>query len=200
MASFFSRGCIFVALLAAFAGTATLSLADDRATGGGIARLVDAQLNQRKSSGELTGCEVLYTVGYEDHIYRNGEMVLLRGSVSINRPIEKMETLPYVILKVAALDFDGNTFAAAPMNYGFLSAEGRSYAHKEVSSFRCEDEGLCAVYNDAELAQAIGKSFAVSYNRAPGGSDVTVPINLPRTRPQLAASFAGCAEAITGGR
>jgi hypothetical protein len=99
---------------------------------------------------------------------------------------------------MAALDFDGDTFAAAPMNYAFLSAGGRSYAHKEVSSFQCEDEGLCAVYTaDGELARAIGGGFEVSYNRGPNGSDVAVPVNLLRTRPRVAEDFAACAAALT---
>jgi hypothetical protein len=195
MASFLIRISIPIGVLVV--GAASPSFADDRASGGGIARLVDAQLKERNSSGELMGCEVLYTVGYEDHISRDGGMVLLRGSLSINRAIQESNGPPHVILRAAALDFDGDTFEAAPMNYASLSAGGRSYAHQEVSSFRCEDEGMCAVYDaDSGLAQAIGTSFAVSYNRARGGRDVTVPVDLSRTRPQLAAHFAACAQAL----
>jgi hypothetical protein len=91
MIRFLLRACV---LATTFAASAGLSLAEDRATGGGITRLIDAQLSKRTSSGELTGCEVTYNVGYEDRIYRNGGMVLLRGSVSINRTMQEMETLP----------------------------------------------------------------------------------------------------------
>ncbi len=38
-------------------------VAEDIATGGGITRLIDAQLKEWKSSGTVAGCEVLYTVG-----------------------------------------------------------------------------------------------------------------------------------------
>lgn len=179
---------------------AQFAVAEDLATGGGITRLIDAQLKEWKSSGTVVaGCEVLYTVGYEDRVSRNGAMVLMRGSLSINRASSTGDISADAVLKAAALDFDGDIFAAAPMSSAFLVAGGRSYADKAVSAFPCEDEGLCSVYHaDAVLAQAIGEGFAVSYRRSLQGSDVTVPVNLGRTRPQLSADFASCVQAVTG--
>jgi hypothetical protein len=46
------------------------------------------------------------------------------------------------------------------------------------------------------LGQAIGEGFAVSYRRSRQGGDVTVPVNLARTRPQLSADFASCVQAV----
>jgi hypothetical protein len=183
------------------ASCAQKAYAEERATGGGIARLIDAQLKEWKSSGAVIGCEVLYTIGYEDHVNRNGAMVLMRGSLSINRAVQTRDAPADVILKAAALDFDGDTFTAAPMHSAFLAAGGRSYADKDVSAFPCEDEGLCSVYHaDAELTRAIGEGFAISYRRSRNDGDVTVPVNLARTRPQVSAGFVSCARLLTGER
>jgi hypothetical protein len=174
-------------------------VAEDIATGGGITRLIDAQLKEWNSSGTVAGCEVLYTVGYEDHVSRDGAMVLVRGSLSVNRAAPAGDISADVVLKAVALDFDGDTFTAAPMHSAFLMAGGRSYVDKAASAFPCEDEGLCSVYHaDAVLARAIGEGFAVSYRRSRQGGDVTVPVNLARTRPQLSADFASCVQAVTG--
>jgi hypothetical protein len=190
---------ILRAIVVANAGflQAHFATAEDIATGGGITRLIDAQLKEWKSSGTVAGCEVLYTVGYEDHISRDGAMVLMRGSLSVNRAAPAGDISADVVLKAAALDFDGDTFTAAPMHSAFLVAGGRSYADKAASAFPCEDEGLCSVYHaEAVLGQAIGEGFAVSYRRSRRGGDVTVPVNLARTRPQLSADFASCVQAV----
>ena len=202
MPSLFIRlSTLFLSMLALCAIYAHTSHAEERATGGGISRLIDAQLKQWKSSGVVIGCEVLYTVGYEDHVSRNGAMVLMRGSLSVNRAVQPRDASADVVLKAAALDFDGDTFAAAPMHSAFLVVGGRSYANKDVSAFPCEDEGLCSVYHaDSELARAIGEAFAVSYRRTPDDTAVTVPINLARTRPQLSKAFAACAQALANDR
>jgi hypothetical protein len=202
MPSLFIRlNTLFLSMLALCAIFAHTSHAEDRVTGGGIVRLIDAQLKEWKSLGVVIGCEVLYTVGYEDNVSREGAMVLMRGSLSINRAVEAHDASADVVLKAAALDFDGDTFASAPMHSAFLVAGGRSYAGKDVSAFPCEDEGLCSVYHaDAVLARAIGEAFAVSYRRMPDDAAVTVPINLARTRPQLSAAFASCARDLTNNR
>src|SRR5262245_54742779 len=84
---------------------AHFAAAEDIATGGGITRLIDAQLKEWTSSGTVAGCEVLYTVGYEDRVSRNGAMVLMRGSLSVNRAASTGDITADVVLKAAALDF-----------------------------------------------------------------------------------------------
>jgi hypothetical protein len=192
---------LLLSVLALCVMHAHASRADDRATGGGISRLIDAHFKAWRSSGAVIGCEVLYTVGYEDYVSRNGAMVLMRGSLAVTRTAQPQDAPIDVILKAAVLDFNGDTFAAAPMHSAFLMAAGRSQAGKDISAFPCEDEGLCSVYHgDAELARAIGAAFAVSYRRASDGGGVAVPVNLARTRPQVSADFAACAQALTGER
>ena len=70
------RVFILTAFLMAFS---SLAVAQDTATGGGEVVLMELTLTERMSRGKLDSCELTYYLAYEDYIYRNGGITILRG-------------------------------------------------------------------------------------------------------------------------
>ena len=172
---------------------ASAGAAQDAATGGGGVRLLDVKSWERTAGGKLDACEITFGVGFEDFIYRNGALVVLKGAVSfMANPGDK---IPAIVLKVSAFDYENDKLRSTPISYAYLSVAGNSYAGKEVTKFTCEDGGLCLGYDAMkylELGQAIGNEFEINFNRRPGGSDVRVPLSILRERPKESMAYSQC--------
>lgn len=171
--------------------------AQDAATGGGAVTLVDLRIDERTRSGKLDACELVYLIGFEDHIYRRGEVTALRGSLQLSALIEAPNKPPIVAFKVTAFDIIGaKTHQFAPLHYAFITAKGTSFAGKESGKFTCEDGGVCMAFsvfeNERLLEALIDGAFEINVTRQPGGSDVRVPVNFARDKPEVAARFANC--------
>jgi len=191
----FISGCL--ASLAICAATPIIA-AGDMATGGGTVALVELRFDERTRQGRLDACELVYLLGFEDHIYRNGGMSVLRGSLSLSALIEAPDKPPVISFKVTAFDMVGAQPSPqfAPLHYAFLSANGTSFAGKEAGKFTCEDGGICmafSVFDNPTLLEALlDGALEINVSRTPNGSDVRVPVNFGRDKPETAREFAGC--------
>ena len=158
--------------------------------------LADATLNERTIEGVLDACELTYMVGFKDYIYRKGDVVLLRGAVSLSGLTKSPDKPPAVFLKVTAFDLVGTTTQFAPLHYAFISAKGESFAGKEAGKFTCEDGGVCLAYpilDNPNLFNAIlDGEFEINVNRYENSSDVNVPIAIDRDEPEVSKKFAEC--------
>jgi hypothetical protein len=120
------RSLGLVSIIAGFVGAlSTACLAQDVATGGGRVALTDLTFNERTVEGGLDACELTYLVGFEDYIYRKGDLVFLRGSISMSALSRSPDKPPGIFLKVTAFDLVGANPQFAPLNYVFLSAKGQ---------------------------------------------------------------------------
>lgn len=189
-----------VHLLASIVAVSILSSAVpavSQATGGGQIIHTDARFFERRAGGVLDACELTYAVGYDDFIYRNGNLVFVRGSLSM-QALEPPAP-PLFVVKVAAFDVaDGQVFLA-PMDYAYLSINGRSFAGEEAARFRCEDGGVCLAYqlsSHPELAVAPISGFSVAYNRKPRATDVAIPVNILQAAPQAAFDYSDCVDRL----
>lgn len=190
----FISGCLTTLAICA----TTPSVAGDMATGGGNVFLIDLRFDERTRQGHLDACELVYMVGFQDHIYRRGEMSALRGSLQLSALIEAPDKPPIISFKVTAFDLMGTqaTPQFAPLHYAFLSANGTSFAGKEAGKFTCDDGGICmafSIFDNPTLLEALlDGTFEINVTRRPGGSDVRVPVNIARDKPETAMKFAGC--------
>jgi len=187
----------FFVILFLAATETSIAEPNDRATGGGRVVLASAQVTERTSKGKLDACEIVYTLLFQDYIYRNGGVTMLRGSVSMAGFIEAKEKPPAILLKATAFDLIGDKISLSPLSYAYISANGKSYAGNEFGKFTCEDGGLCVGYNildtkNVALLGSIGNAFNISITRANGHSDVSIPINLLRDKPDASQSFSAC--------
>ena len=168
----------------------------EAATGGGTVEFIELTAHERTIEGELDACELVYLLGFQDHIYRGGATVALRGSVSVTALRNHPEKEPGIMLKVTAFDFVGSQPRLAPINYAFLSAGPNSFAKKESGTFRCDDGGFCAAYGFFKatgIAEGlIDGEIAITFNRSPGASDVKVPISLAQGKPEAHDRFVRC--------
>jgi hypothetical protein len=170
------------------------AVAQEAATGGGTVELIDTKISERTVEGELESCEYTYLLGYQDFIYRNGGVVVLRGSVAV-KGFTKIAKQPTVILKVTGFDTDTPTPKLFHINYAYLSGAGNTYSNREYVKFACEDGGYCSGYtlfDKPEIGMMLSSSFEINYNRTAGSSDVTVPIRFRRDKPADSKKFDEC--------
>ena len=177
----------------------TIAQSQDIATGGGNVVLYEAQTHERTVSGQLDACEMTYLIAFEDHIYRRGDIVFLRGAFSLNGVINRTDKAPFITFKVTAFDVVNDKPVRAPIYYAYIVSNGISYANKEFTKFACEDGGYCTGYElmaNPELAVVGQSGLSINFNRHNGGSDVQVPVNFMRDKPQETANFAECSSKL----
>jgi hypothetical protein len=171
------------------------------ATGGGSVALANLAFDERTSGGTLNACELVYTIVYEDNIYRRGDPVVLRGAFNMFDAGEgKGMGLGF---KITMFDVVADKPKLAPINYAFISAKGQSYAGKEITTGDAEDGGLLVVYDIVNIpslyAALLSGNIELNFNRRTGGSDVSVPVNLFEKRSDTALNFIRCSNKLTEG-
>ncbi len=171
------------------------------ATGGGAVHLANLVFDERTSGGKLNACELVYLIAYEDHIYRRGDAVFLRGAVNMfDAGPGKGVGLG---IKITMFDAVGETPKLAPIGYAYLSANGQSYAGKELTKGNAEDGGVILAYDIMALptlyAALLTGSVEFNFNRNVGASDVAVPVNLFQKHPEIAIRFNECSTTLLEG-
>lgn len=155
------------------------------------------------SGGDFAGCELRYTYPYLDYRNRNGQPVIVVGSVSSYYTKGKVFSL---FLKVQPQVID---LVSGKANIKILDPKiatiksGDSNLNKfKLKNFRCEGGGYCAAYGSSDTsfieATMAGEGMyspSVFFNFSSGGTDVK--IDLPslgdKTKSQLAIiNFNGC--------
>jgi hypothetical protein len=197
---------IFAAFVAAFVYLGLLACtpqanAQGLATGGGQVALTDLRLDERTTGGKLNACELVYVIVYEDHIYRRGDPVFLRGAFNM------FDAGPGkgigLGLKITMFDVVQEKPKLAPIAYAFLSANGQSYAGKEITEGNAEDGGRLVVYDLLAVPtlyeQLLTGIIELNFNRNVGSSDVTVPVNLFEQHPKVAIDFTQCSDKLLEG-
>jgi hypothetical protein len=169
--------------------------AQDQATGGGQATLVNLDFTERTVGGRLDACELVYLVAFKDYIYRNGGLVVLRGAINISA-LTGTKKAPGILLKVTPFDDASGTPQLAPINYAFITSDGQSFAGSELATGKAEDGGLLVAFslldNMPLFAALTGGKFEINFNRRPNASDVKVPVNFLRDKPKVMISFGNC--------
>ena len=108
--------------------------------------------NEITKSGSFAGCEVVYRYVYRDYRSRNGEPVILIGSISSN--YVKGVAVFGLFLKVQARVFDlsGKDVQIKSIQPHFATmVTGKSNLDKyRITKFTCENGGYCAAYASAD--------------------------------------------------
>jgi len=189
---------LFAAALVAggmLAGSVSTTIAEDVATGGGAVALMGAEATNRMTRGKLDACELSYRVAFEDHIYRQGGITVIRGNLSLWGMINEPDKVPAVFLKVTAFDTNGQTLKLSPLDYAYLSVGGQSYAGKEIAKLPSDDGGLMMLYDmvtNPDLALGLDGQISISITRQGGRSDVSIPMYLQRDKPEAALQHTKC--------
>lgn len=184
------RVFILTAFLMAFS---SLAVAQDTATGGGEVVLMELTLTERMSRGKLDSCELTYYLAYEDYIYRNGGITILRGSVNFTGFIRDPDSSPAFLFKSTAFDFDDETMKLSPLEYIYLTSEGVSYAGKEFAIEEAEDGGMLVGYQALDnLSLNFLSPMTFNILRQGGGSDVSIPVNFLVQKPDVSMQYFDC--------
>lgn len=179
------------------------SYAQQRVTGGGVLEILEVEFYERKSRGKLDSCEITYLIAFQDHVYRQGKLSAIRGSVNFMGFIDASDKPPAVLLKVTAFDLDNDGgYKIAPLEYAYISTEGQSYAGKEFVVGPAEDGGLLVgyeVFKNMYLGVQVSEQMAINFTRKSGRSDISVPVNFARFNPNAWMSYTKCSMELIDG-
>ena len=171
----------------------SVAVAQDTATGGGDVVLMELTATERMSRGKLDSCELTYYLAFEDYIYRNGAITILRGSVNFTGFINDPEGSPAFLFKATAFDFDGENNKLSPLEYIYLASEGVSYAGKEFAIGAAEDGGMLVGYQALDnLSLNFLSPMSFNILRQGGGSDVSIPVNFLVQKPDVSMQYYEC--------
>lgn len=167
--------------------------AQDRATGGGEVLLLDVVATERMSLGKLDSCEITYLLAYEDYIYRNGLITLLRGSIAFAAFVSSPDAAPAIVFKVTAFDLEGEQHVLAPLKYAYLNSGGVSYAGKELGVEAAEDGGILIGYDAfANISLNPVEPISLNITREGGNSDVSIPVDFGMYDPSIIQNYGEC--------
>jgi hypothetical protein len=175
----------------------TTSFAQATATGGGAITILDVVADRRMNRGQLDSCELVYSLAYEDYIYKNGGTTFLRGSFAFMGFTNAQDTPPAVVLKVTAFDRINDELKLSPLDYAYFSTNNKSYAGSETGVFATEDGGIMVGYNvleHLELPNAIANNITVNITRYGGSSDVKIPFQINDVKGGAARSYLKCSD------
>ena len=182
--------------------SATISVAQERATGGGNIEVIEALVSERMSRGKLDFCEITYLIGYEDYVYNQGAVTALRGSLSFAGFIEEKDKSPIVMFKVTAFNFDGKNFILAPLDYAYLSTTSDNYASQEFVMGAAEDGGLLVGYDamsNMALPSQLSEKIYINIVKNGGRSDVSVPFSLLAIDAEKSLKYSDCSMRLLDG-
>ena len=184
----------FTIILAILMTLSAPAAAQDRATGGGAVVLLDLTATERMSRGKLDACELTYLLAFEDHIYRNGAVTFLRGSMNFAGFMSAADKPPAFLFKVTAFDLVGETNTLAPLEYAYLSSQGTSYAGKEYFIGAADDGRLLVGYHPTTSNFSLNflEPLALNIMRRGGGSDVAIPVDFMMHDPEVASNYIDC--------
>ena len=190
-------------LLLSFLVSSMFAYAQERVTGGGILEVLDVEFFERKSRGKLDSCEITYLIAFQDHVYRQGKLSAIRGSVNFMGFIDSPDKAPAVLLKVTAFDLDNNGgYKIAPLEYAYISSQEQSYAGKEFVVGPAEDGGLLVGYEALKnmyLGVQVSEQMSINFTRKSGRSDISVPVNFGRFNPNATLSYSKCSMELIDG-
>lgn len=179
-----------VAFLLTFSTTAT---AQDKATGGGSVLILDLFSTERMSLGQLDSCELTYLLAFEDFIYRNGAVTILRGTLSFSGFVDEADKTPAVILKVTAFDVVDEIPKLAPLKFAYLSSNGVSYAGKEFWVGAADDGGVLVGYSFFDtLDLSFLGPISLNITRSSGRSDVSIPVSFGEYSRDVSIQHTSC--------
>lgn len=146
------------------------------------------------ADGKLVGCSLEFTIAFRDHVYRQGAVSGVTGSINLWR-----KNNIYTSFKLVGADIDtGNpiVFQVASAHL-FSSSESAPYAATQI---QCEDpRHYCAAISGEAFLEVLADASAdgvirMAFNRKRGGMDVPVELNV---KPQVALDALQCAENLS---
>lgn len=162
---------------------------------------LSVQSAANRQRGELVGCDLSFTVGIPDWLYKAGRLVLIKGSLNFYSFPGKV---PAYAIKIQPEDItimdDGSVQTdIAAVDFGYFMFGKYTTANKEISSFQCEGGGYCAAFDalqNLDMVAAVrsglmSNQLKVVYTRDGGVSDVIAKIDLgssPNGEPKSAVT------------
>lgn len=147
----------------------------------------EVAFHEQRQAGQLSGCGVIFNVGFRDTAYRNGGIVFVRGGVEILnlRPGQLIWTVKIqptdVVWSEQANDFQIRPFSPS---HAWVSVGGFSSAGSEGTQFQCDQGGFCAggVTNLETLIPSLIDATSIQFGmrRGSGTIDATGRVNVNR--------------------
>jgi hypothetical protein len=140
----------------------------------------------RFAAGKLFACELEYRALQRDHFYKQGAPIVVFGGISINR----VENGTALVLKVVLQDVSLGqgqiqSKPAMPANAYLMTSSGEPNIADLVDKSPSDTPGgLVSIFKLGEktmqvYADMLERTTAtIAFNRTPGGSDLTVPLDL----------------------
>ena len=130
--------------------------------------------------GKLNGCSLTYLAVQSDRVYKNGDPVIVNGSILLSNTDKAIG----LMLKVGLKDFSPPTSKFERPNFAYLKGKNQNTAAATISSvpgdegyslyvYSITDSAVQSVFSDLLSGQA-----SIAFNRKPGGMDVVVPLDL----------------------
>lgn len=136
--------------------------------------------------GELAGCSIEFNAFTKDHIYRQGGLVGLAGSISLNLSEESKAIPVFVGLKLVIKDYEGEASTPnPPTQIHLVTSDGTVWKGDDSKSFLSDTPGgrTQMLLPDDTMVKAFAdigdtSTLTVAFNRRIGGTDIRVPIDL----------------------
>jgi hypothetical protein len=172
-------------------------------------------IEEVRQQGELTGCAVRFSIGFQDHVYRRGAVSGIGGTIGIYSVArQKPQVCAGGSLKVMGVDlYQGRVPNAFTVANAYLSVPSKVLNRQMLAEahYQCDEPtAFCGVYglsNALNIAGVIADkhaaAMAVVLNRH-NGIDISVPITIDeKARLQFAvcwlslmAEVQACVEAL----
>lgn len=112
-------------------------------------------------SGQFAGCEIVYRYVYRDYKSRNGEPVILTGSITSNYIKGKVFGL-FLKIQPHVIDLGGKEAKLKLIQPSFATLMvGKNNLDKfRYTKFTCEDGGYCAGYASSNMMQFMDIVFS----------------------------------------
>ncbi len=114
------------------------------------------------SEGNFSGCELTYSYPYRDYRVRNGEPVIVNGSIT-SAAIAKGKAFS-LFLKLQPQTIDVNSKPAKMVtvqpNHATFKVNGLNFDKYRLTKFKCEQGGFCGAYGSSNQVKFMEDVFA----------------------------------------
>ncbi len=133
-----------------------------------------------QASGELQGCSLVYRAVQADHAYLGGNPVVIVGTIGVHQFGGNLG----LNLKIGVKDLTGDHPIVRP-NFAYLQTKTKSTAKAKQKAMDGDEGYRLFAYSlfdpsvmELLLEMTDSRKVTVAFNRAKGGMDVLVPIDL----------------------
>lgn len=118
--------------------------------------------NELTSDGNFSGCELTYSYPYRDYRARNGEPVIVNGSITSTSVVKGKAFSLFLKLQPQVLDLNSKPAKMVTIqpNHATFKINGLNFDKYRLTKFKCEQGGYCAGYGSPNQTKFMEDIFA----------------------------------------